>query len=64
MTLFARIARWFQNAVPSDEQLAMDTKELREFYNRIEENRVIARRQLAEIHDRNRTQSPIHRRAS
>ena len=62
MNIFARLARWFENAVPSDEQLEQDTPELRKFHNRIEENRAIAQRRLAEIH--NRTTSPIHRRSA
>lgn len=65
MNILTRVWRWLLNAVPSDEQLdAQDTPQLREFYNRIEENWVIARRQLAEVHDRNHTTSPIRRRAS
>lgn len=60
--LWRQVRAWFVRNVPSDERLAMDTKELREFHNRIEENRAIAQRRLAEIH--NTTKSPIHRRSA
>lgn len=63
MNFWSRLARWFALNVPSDEQLEQDTPELREFYNRLEGNRAIARRQLAEVHQ-NTTRSPLNRRSA
>jgi hypothetical protein len=65
MNIFARVARWFAVNLPSDEQMEVENEAaIKQRMNDLEVNRAIARRQLAEIHERNTTQSPIHRRAS